>query len=94
MVAGNIKTITFEHADLSYSGACEISNRASDVRSGANIRIELDRVVDTTTAALARLVLLRRDLRRAGRDLRIAGLHGQPKELYEFNRMASLLPQN
>lgn len=94
MVASDTRIIAFNNTRLSYTEACEISNQASDVRGHATIRIELDRVVETTTAALSRLIALRCNLRRSGRDLRIAGLHGQAENLYEFNRMASLLPRN
>ena len=93
MVAGNTKTIAFNRTNLSYTDACEISNRASDTGIGATICIELDRVAETTTAALARLVVLRRDLRRSGRDLRLAGLQGRAEHLFEFNGMGTLLPR-
>jgi len=87
-------TITCNCDKLSYEGACRIADRAAAVGSHKTLRIELDRVVRTTTAALARLIVLRREMLRSGRDLRIAGLHGQPASLYEFNRMASVLPHN
>ncbi len=94
MVARNTTIITFNGDDLSYEKACEIANQASAVRGHETIRLELQRVVETTTAALARLVALRRDLRRSGRDLRITGPCGQAESLYEFNGMAALLPRS
>jgi len=86
--------ITCNTDRLSYEKACEIANQASAVRGHKMIRLELQRVVETTTAALARLIALRRNLRRSGHDLRIAGLCGQAESIYEFNRMASLLPRD
>ena len=93
MVASNTTIIAFNGNDLSYEKACEIANQASAVRGHDMIRLELERVVETTTAALARLVALRRNLRRSGRDLKITGLCGQAESIYEFNGMATLLPR-
>jgi len=85
--------ITYDSDHLSYEEACKIANQASAIRGHDMIRLELQRVVETTTAALARLVALRRTLRRSGRDLRITGLCGQAENMYEFNGMATLLPR-
>ena len=85
-------TISCDSNYLSYERACDIANKALAI-GGDKIRIVLNCVVETTTAALARLIALRCNLRRSGRDLIIAGLHGQAENLYEFNRMASLLPR-
>ncbi len=94
MVASNITIIAFKGNDLSYEKACEIADQASAVRGHGMIRLELQRVVETTTAALARLIALRCNLRRSGRDLMITGLCGQAENLYEFNRMTILLPRD
>jgi ABC-type transporter Mla MlaB component len=93
MVASNTTTITCNSNCLSYETACEIANQASAVRGHDMIRLELERVVETTTAALARLIALRRNLRRSGRDLKITGLCGQAESIYEFNGMTTLLPR-
>ena len=87
-------TISCDCDHLSYDRACDIANQAVVAGGNDTIHIGLHRVMETTTAALARLIALRCNLRRSGRDLRIAGLHGQPENLYEFNRMTSLLPRN
>lgn len=76
---------------LTHEEACRLSDRA--VASGArSIIIDLSRVVDATTAAFARLVLLRRELLRVGRDVRLAGLHDQPAKLFEVHRLEGVLP--
>lgn len=76
---------------LTHEEACRLSDRA--VASGArSIIIDLSRVVDATTAAFARFVLLRRELLRVGRDVRLAGLHDQPAKLFEVHRLESVLP--
>jgi hypothetical protein len=93
MVASQM-TISCDCDRLSYDRACDIANQALVVGGNDTIHIGLHLVAKTTTAALARLIVLRCNLRKSGRDLMIAGLHGQTKKLYDFNRMASLLPQN
>jgi len=94
MVAGDITIIAFNGNYLSYEKACEIARQASAVRGHSTIRLELQHVIETTTAALARLVALRCSLRKSGRDLRITGLCGQAESIYEFNKMATLLPRD
>ena len=47
---------------------------------------------DATTAAFATLVLLRRALLRAGRDLLLTGLHDRAAYLFGINRLGSVLP--
>jgi ABC-type transporter Mla MlaB component len=94
MVASNTTIIAFDGNRLSYEKACEIANKASTVRGHDMIRLELKRVVEATTAALARLIALRSSLRKSGHDLRITGLCGQAESIYEFNQMAALLPRD
>ena len=93
MVARNTTTIACNSDCLSYETACEIANQAVAVRGHEAIHLELQRVAETTTAALARLIALRCSLRKAGRDLDITGLCGQAESIYEFNQMAALLPR-
>ena len=94
MVASQTTFITCDCDHLSYEKACEIANQASSVRGHDMIRLELQRVVETTTAALARLTVLRRSLGRSGCDMQIDGLQGQAEDLYEFNRMETLLSRS
>ena len=54
--------------------------------------IDLSRAGDATTAAFAALVLLRRDLLRRGRDLRLTGLSGRTHQIYSVNRLNAVLP--
>ena len=82
MVASEITTIAFNCTFLSYDEVCEIASRALAIGGSDTVHIKLDYVAETTTAALARLVALRRDLRRSGRDLQITGLCGEAESLY------------
>ena len=93
MVAGNGQIIAFESGRLTYEDACEVASLAEATLRAGVARIRLDAVVETTTAALARLILLRRNLLKTGRDLLIIGLHGRAQGLYEVTRMTDLLPR-
>ena len=94
--------ITNSSECFSYDDACRVSNAA--LRSAADnatasagrrptVVIDLTRAADATTAAFARLVQLRRALLRLGRDLRLVGLQGRAKGVYEVNRLGRVLPR-
>jgi hypothetical protein len=93
MVATNSMTVVHESDRLSYADACEIARRVRSSGGLGIVRLDLTRTCDTETGALARLVVLRRDLRRAGGDLCIVGLRGRANALYEINRMSAWLPR-
>jgi len=59
---------------------------------GQLVVIEMGGVRDASTAAFARLVLLRRELLAGGRDLRLAGLSGRAASIFEVHRLQSVLP--
>ena len=92
MVAGNWEMIGHNSERFNYDDACRMANIAHETKANC-IVINLDRTNWTTTAALARLVLLRRKLLFQGRDLRIVGLHNRANGLYEVTRMTNLLPR-
>lgn len=93
MVAANSVTIRHEASQLTHADACEIAARASESRLSGMVYVSLNRTSCTTTAALARLILLRRRLLAGGRDLRIVGLVGRARSLYEVSRLTNLLPR-
>lgn len=92
MVAGNWITIDFDGVDFTYADACRIAVAVKKNRSGTVILLRLDSASNTSTAALARLVLLRRNLLAKGLDIEIGGLNGRAKAVYEITRMKYLLP--
>ncbi|HUS91771.1 MAG TPA: hypothetical protein VM695_07960 [Phycisphaerae bacterium] len=92
MVAGICQTIRHPARRLTYQEACDLAGRAESTGSAAGVLIDLRETRDTTVGALARLVVLRRDLLRRGCDLRITGLCGRARILYEVNHLAALLP--
>ncbi len=63
-------------------------------RSGSTVIIDMSGVEEVTTSAFARLVLLRRELRRQGRDLKLIGLRARAEKLYEINRLNQVLPRS
>ena len=92
MVAEMAKTILFRSSSLGYGDACRIARRVAPRRSWRLVYIHLPGTFETSTAALARLIVLRRELLRRGRDLRIVGLHGRARALYEISRLENVLP--
>lgn len=92
MVAPNYTTIRHKGMQFSCADACRLAQRVAEVRSPVLVFIWLEQTTETTTPALTRLVLLRRDLLKEDRDLRLIGLNGRAKGLYEVNRLAEILP--
>lgn len=92
MIAGGVRTVRCEASRLSYREAADI---AQEVRRGdgcAMVLLDLGQTGEATTAAFARLIVLRSDLRKLGGDLHLVHLHGRARYVYEINRMSDLLP--
>ena len=77
---------------FSHSDACRIFAIAGGTRGGTVV-IDLERVDEASTSAFARLVLLRRQLLKVGRDLRLINLRSKAASLFEVNRLAGVLPR-
>ena len=77
---------------LSHQEACRIANVAMEDGRAQTIIVDLKNVLDATTSAFARLVVLRRLLLRNGRDLRLINLGSRAASLYQINRLAGVLP--
>lgn len=93
MVTWNLLTVKHNAERLTYGDACRIASRVLARRRGQLVLVDLEKTSQTNTAALARLILLRRELLAKGKDLRIKGLCGQAKDIYEFTRLEPLLPR-
>lgn len=93
MVAGNRVTIRCGARYFSYRDACRMAQEAEQATGPGPICLCLENASDTSTAALARLVSLRRKLLRAGRDICIRGLRGRADARYQVCRMSALLPR-
>jgi hypothetical protein len=77
---------------FSHTEACRIADLALGQGRARTVIIDLKHVVDATTSAFARLVLLRRLLLRTGRDLRLTNLRDRAASLYQINRLGTVLP--
>jgi ABC-type transporter Mla MlaB component len=86
--------IFMEAHRFTHPEACRVFNAAMDQAPGRTVVVDLSRAQDATTSAFARLVLLRRELRRHGRDLKLRGMHDRVAKLYEVSRLGSVLPRN
>ncbi len=90
-----LSTRRFAHPSsrFTYRHAEGIARRASRGAPGV-VFVDLDGVTDTTTAALARLVVLRGKLLSGGGDLMISGIGGKARNLYAVLRFDKLLPMD
>jgi hypothetical protein len=86
------QTITCPSQNLSYEVACRLFDDALEPMMATTVMIDLAPADDATTSAFARLVLLRKQLIRQGRDLRLTGLRGRLRGVYEVNRLQEVLP--
>jgi len=93
MVAGNLMTIRHETSSLCYADVVRIDSqiRCCNKLSGTVV-IDLTNTTRTSTAAFARLILMRRRLMKSGGDLFVSGLGGQAVALYKTHRLTDLLP--
>ncbi len=93
MVIDGRLTIVYKGRQFLYDDACDIAERITASTGNKITHIRLQGVTDTTTAALARLILLRMNLMKSGRDLQIAGLCSRAKALYEIDKLEGVLPR-
>jgi anti-anti-sigma regulatory factor len=77
---------------LTYQDACRLADCASRSKAQTVI-LDLSRSLDASTAAFARLVLLRRELLHLGRDIWLAGLQDRAARLFEVHRLDGILPR-
>lgn len=86
------KSVTFCAAErLSHDEACRLAELSTRSKA-SKVILDLSRSREASTAAFARIVLLRRDLLQVGRDLCITGLRGRAASLFEVHRLQSVLP--
>jgi anti-anti-sigma regulatory factor len=78
--------------ELSHEAAEDLCGEILGQPSVRTVVLDLTRAVDATTAAFARLVLLRKQLLERGRDLRLSGLQQRTAKVWRINRLGSVLP--
>jgi anti-anti-sigma regulatory factor len=86
-------TILPDSGAFSHAEADRVSHLATDGCTIRRIVVDMARADEATTSAFARLVLLRRTLLKAGRDLRLTNLHDRAASLYEVIRLNEVLPK-
>jgi|GEM_PF-2833586 len=84
--------IRYRGAHLSHADADQLARLAQSAKSAQRVCLCLSAADDASTAALARLVLLRRSMLAQGRDVFLLGLRGRTRALYEVSRLFRVLP--
>jgi anti-anti-sigma regulatory factor len=84
-IIASVKDLSHEAAEL----LCTQILGHAPVRT---IVLDLTSAKDATTAAFARLVLLRKQLLKRGRDLRLRGLQERAARVWRINRLGRVLP--
>ena len=93
MSAAGVSMVSHGAARLDAIAAAAIAEQVWRAGPAPTVLLDLRWTTETTTAALARLILLRARLLRAGRDLMIVGLRGRAEALYEITRLTRILPR-
>jgi len=81
-----------ESHTLTFESACGLAERALARYDARLVVLDLNIVRDASLAAFAHLVVLRRALRRSGRDLRLLNLSGRTEAVHRVNRLSEILP--
>ena len=92
MVAGHVSLIACPVRALRYQDAAHLAEAVRGGNSTNLVIIDLARTPEASTAALAKLIVLRRSLRRSGGDLRLLHLHGRARRTYNVHRLGNILP--
>ena len=79
---------------FSLEDARQISKWVLNRYTAKTVVIDLSRSSDASTAAFAALVVLRKKLLRDGRDLRVSGLRDRAENVFNVNRLQTVLPLN
>ena len=87
-----ITSIVAESKNLSHEAVEQLCTQILGAPAVRTVVLDLQRTEDADTAAFARLVVLRRDLLKDGRDLRLRGLKQRAKSLWTISKLASVLP--
>jgi|SRR5665213_2640545 len=78
---------------FSHQEAMQVYETALSQTNGERIVVDLRRARDATSAAFARLVLLRKALRESGRDLCLINLRDRAAGVYHVHKLDCVLPE-
>jgi anti-anti-sigma regulatory factor len=90
-MAGSTSIIS-DAKNLSYAAAQRLCDEIQGRPPVRTVVLDLQRADDADTAAFARLVLLRRNLLKNGRDLRLRGLKPRVASMWKISKLAAVLP--
>lgn len=93
MIAAQDTVVTCETASLSHEDVSQIRQQVLSRRLPGLVVLDLSAVRETTTGALAAMTILRRELLRRGRDLRLRGIKARVAGLYDIHRLHNVLPR-
>ncbi|MCC5831160.1 MAG: hypothetical protein JJU36_17100 [Phycisphaeraceae bacterium] len=79
-------------SEFSYESAQALFALAHQLGRGEKLVIDLSDSANTTIAALAKLIELRRVLLELGSDLRLVGLSGRVGAIHSLHRLGNVLP--
>lgn len=85
--------MVFLASRLTHSDVLDIGRGILRKSQGKVVVLDLRRTQETTTAALAGLIVLRKRQIRAGGDLLLLGLTGKAQYLYEILHLTKILPR-
>ena len=91
--SANRWAVVHKPGQFCHEEASAISRWALGRESAGTVVVDLSHATDATTAAFATLVVLRRQLLREGRDLRVSGLRERAQYVYAISRLTNVLPQ-
>ena len=77
---------------LSHQSVEDLTDFIRANRLDSTIVVDMRNIEDASTAAFAKLVLLRRELLSHGRDLRLRGMRNRVASMWRISRLASVLP--
>jgi hypothetical protein len=93
MVESTVTRMAFTEERLTHTDVLGIGRRILAETPSQVVVLDLRKTKETTTAALAGLIILRRRQIQAGGDLLLLGLNGKAHYLYEILRLAKILPR-
>ena len=88
-----LERMAFLPVRLTHTDVLDIGREILRKSPGKVVVLDLRKTQETTTAALAGLIILRKRQIRAGGDLLLLGLTGKAQYLYEILRLTKILPR-
>ncbi|MCD4825010.1 MAG: hypothetical protein K8S55_10395 [Phycisphaerae bacterium] len=92
-MTGHVSRLVFTEERLTHAAVLALGQGIRAKFPGRVVVLDLRKTSETTTAALAGLILLRQRQVAGGGDLLLIGLSGKAQYLYEALRLAKILPR-